>query len=443
MENFDLFNNKTQNSNLPPLAERMRPTNLEDFVGQKDIVGQGKILYNAIKNKKVFSMIFWGPPGSGKTTLAKLIAKQSDAKFYQISAVSSGVKEVRSVIERAKLNRHSGITTILFIDEIHRFNKAQQDALLHAVEDGSIVLIGATTENPSFEVISPLLSRCRVLKLYSLNEDELDTILENAVKKDIILSKFSIIIEGNARLFLLKNVNGDARKLLNAIEIAVQFSSPREGMEFHLNLELIKESLQRRDMLYDKKGDYHYDTISAFIKSVRGSDPDAAIYWLAVMLEGGEDPLFIARRLIILASEDIGNADPSALPLAVAGFQAAHSIGMPEAAIVLSQVTTYLSSVPKSNASYMAITNATKEVKEGNLPDVPLHLRNAPTGLMRAFDYGKDYEYPHNYPEHFKKVNYFPKKVKSLFYKPTSLGREKYLRERLKNLWPDRYKEEK
>lgn len=444
MENFDLFNNQARSKNLPPLAERMRPTNLEDFVGQKDIVGKGKILYNAIKNNKVFSMIFWGPPGSGKTTLAKLIAKQGDAKFYQISAVSSGVKEVRSVIERAKLNRHSGITTILFIDEIHRFNKAQQDALLHAVEDGSIVLIGATTENPSFEVISPLLSRCRVLKLYSLNEDELNTILENAVRKDIILGKFSIIIDDNARSFLLKNVNGDARKLLNAIEIAVQFVSPKEGEEFHLNLQLIEESLQRRDMLYDKKGDYHYDTISAFIKSVRGSDPDAAVYWLAVMLEGGEDPLFIARRLIILASEDIGNADPSALPLAVAGFQAVHSIGMPEAAIVLSQVTTYLSSVPKSNASYMAIANATKEVREGDLPNVPLHLRNAPTGLMRAFNYGKDYEYPHNYPEHFKNVNYFPEKIESqLFYKPTSLGREKYLRERLKNLWPDRYKEGK
>ena len=438
---MDLFNKEQDKQILPPpLAERMRPTKIEDFVGQKNLTGKSRILHKVLENKKIFSMILWGPPGSGKTTLAKLISTQISAKFYQLSAVSSGVREARTIINQSHINRNSGVTTILFIDEIHRFNKAQQDALLHAVEDGSLTLIGATTENPSFEVISPLLSRCKVLKLMTLSEKELNIILDRALRKDIILRKYSIGIDDNARLFLLRNVNGDARKLLNAIEISYQISSPDENKPIRITLPLIKEALQQRHLLYDKKGDYHYDVISAFIKSVRGSDPDAAVYWLTVMLEGGEDPLFIARRLIILASEDIGNADPTALTLANSAFQAVNSIGMPEAAIVLSQATTYLASAPKSNASYMALTNAKKEIKNGEMPDVPLHLRNAPTGLMRDLNYGKDYKYAHNHPGHFIKDNYFPKGVKpKAFYKPSSQGRETHIKERLRKLWSERY----
>jgi len=438
---MDLFNKEQKKQIIPPpLAERMRPTNIKDFVGQENLIGKGKILRKVLENNKIFSMILWGPPGSGKTTLAKLISIQISANFYQLSAVSSGVRDVRTIIDQSRINSHAGITTILFIDEIHRFNKAQQDALLHAVEGGSLTLIGATTENPSFEVISPLLSRCKVLKLSPLSEKELNIILDRALKKDIILQKYSICIDKNARLFLLRNVNGDARKLLNAIEISYQISSPKKSRSFHITLPLIKEALQQRDLLYDKKGDYHYDVTSALIKSVRGSDPDAAVYWLTVMLEGGEDPLFIARRLIILASEDIGNADPSALTLANSAFQAVNSIGMPEAAIVLSQVTTYLASAPKSNASYLALSAAKKEIQNGEIPDVPLHLRNATTGLMQSLNYGKDYKYVHNHPGHFIKEDYFPKGVKpTVYYKPSSQGRETHIKEILRKLWPERY----
>jgi len=441
---MDLFSKEHDKQIIPPpLAERMRPTRIEDFVGQKNLTGKSRILRKVLENKKIFSVILWGPPGSGKTTLAKLISGQINAKFYQLSAVSSGVRDVRTIIDQSHINRNAGITTILFIDEIHRFNKAQQDALLHAVEDGSLTLIGATTENPSFEVISPLLSRCKVLKLSILSERELNVILNRALKKDIILQKYSVGIYENARLFLLQNVNGDARKLLNAIEISFQISSPKKNKPFHITLPLIKEALQQRHLLYDKKGDYHYDVISAFIKSVRGSDPDAAIYWLTVMLEGGEDPLFIARRLIILASEDIGNADPMALTLANSAFQAVNSVGMPEAAIILSQVTTYLASAPKSNASYLALSAAKKEIKNGEMPDVPLHLRNSPTGLMRNLGYGKDYKYAHNHPEHFIKENYFPKGVKpKVYYKPSSQGLEAHIKERLRKLWTERYDSE-
>lgn len=440
---MDLFNNNEERVTLPPLAERMRPVKIEDFVGQSELVSEGKILRKSLQSKKIFSMILWGPPGSGKTTLARLIAKEINAQFYQISAVSAGVKDVRNVIDTSRMNRRKGITTIFFIDEIHRFNKAQQDALLHAVEDGSITLIGATTENPSFEVISPLLSRCRVLKLYPLSEQELDTILTSALSHDKILKDYTITFEENARSFLLTSVNGDARKLLNAIEISFNLASPKKGETFAITLPLIKDALQQRNLLYDKKGDYHYDTISAFIKSLRGSDPDAAVYWLSVMLEGGEDPLFIARRMIIFASEDVGNADPNAITLAVSGFQAVHSVGMPEASIILTQMATYLASAPKSNASYMTLVNASQIVKSEEIPDVPLHLRNAPTGLMRALDYGKDYQYPHDQTEHFVKENYFPKTLKQqAFYKPTSIGQEKYIRERLKQLWPERYSSE-
>ncbi len=437
---MNLFDQKNEHPGfLPPLAERMRPKSLTEFVGQDHIVGPGKILTKALESHKVFSMILWGPPGSGKTTLAQIISGFIKADFLQISAVSAGVKEMRSAIERAEYNRRQNKPTILFIDEIHHFNKAQQDALLHAVEAGTLILIGATTENPSFEVIAPLLSRCRVLKLNPLTAESLEQIFETALKNDILLCQHPIELDQNARDFLINNVNGDARKLLNAIEIAYQLAAPPADKVWHLTIDLLKEALQNRHLLYDKKGDYHYDIISAFIKSVRGSDPDAAVYWLAVMLEGGEDPLFIARRLIILASEDIGNADPAALPLATAGFQAVHAIGMPEAAIVLAQVTTYLASTEKSNASYIALVNARQNVVEGELPSVPLHLRNAPTKLMQALDYHKDYHYPHNYADHFLKEPYFPNgKEPKVFYHPTNLGREKYIKERLERLWPER-----
>lgn len=441
----DLFTDYPEPADLlPPLAERIRPQYLEDFIGQEEIVAEGKILRKALTARKIFSMILWGPPGTGKTTLAKIIANYITADFYQISAVSAGVKDVRSIIDKAIYNRRQNRTTILFIDEIHRFNKAQQDALLHAVEDGSLILIGATTENPSFEIIAPLISRCRVLKLNGLSDENLGRIIDLAIAKDIILLKYDIEFEPGARDFLIKNVNGDARKLLNAIEICQQLAAPAEGAKFSITIDLIKEALQQRRQLYDKAGDYHYDIISAFIKSVRGSDPDAAVYWMTLMLESGEDPLFIARRLVILASEDIGNADPSALPLATAGFQAVHAIGMPEAAIILSQVTTYLAATVKSNAAYMALENARREIQEGVAPNVPLHLRNAPTPLMKSQGYHKGYRYPHNYENHFLKENYFPDdKPASIFYFPTNLGREKFIRERLEQLWPERYRKTK
>jgi len=438
----DLFESKEEiQSLLPPLAERMRPRRIEDFIGQETLVGAGKIISKALANQQIFSMILWGPPGSGKTTLARLISNSIAADFFQISAVDTGVKEIREVIARAEFNRQNGRTTVLFIDEIHRFNKGQQDALLHAVENGSIVLIGATTENPSFEVIAPLLSRCRVLRLTALSETALDQILTGALNRDILLTKYPIQFEPNARDFLLKQVNGDARKLLNALEIVLQLGAPAENSPFRITVELIQEALQQRHQLYDKKGDYHYDIISAFIKSVRGSDPDAAVYWLAVMLEGGEDPLFIARRLVILASEDIGNADPAALPLATAGFQAVDSIGLPEGAIVLAQVTTYLASTVKSNAAYMALEAARAAVQEGEPPDVPLHLRNAPTRLMKKMGYHKGYKYPHHYEGHFLKEHYFPQHMPAVvFYEPTLIGREKFISERLAALWPERYR---
>lgn len=441
---MELFDKQgEQETLLPPLAERMRPADIKDFVGQEHLTAEGKILRKMLMSGGVFSMLFWGPPGSGKTTLAKIIANRAEAGFYQLSAVSAGVKDVRKIIEQAELNRRQNRKTILFIDEIHRFNKAQQDALLHAVENGSIVLIGATTENPSFEVIAPLLSRCRVLKLKSLTEKNLDTILTHALQSDIILQKWDIRIEAAARRFLLRTVNGDARKLLNALDICLHLTTPDGQNRIHIDQNLIREALQQRNLLYDKKGDYHYDVISAFIKSVRGSDPDAAVYWLTVMLENGEDPLFVARRLIILASEDIGNASPLALTVATAGFQAVHAIGMPEAAIILAQVTNYLAASPKSNASYLSLERARQVVREGTLPVVPLHLRNAPTGLMKSLDYGKEYRYPHDFSDDFVAQSYFPEELaEQLFYHPKDRGVEKYIKEHLKRLWPERYQKD-
>ncbi len=424
------------NQHLPPLADRLRPQVINQFVGQDHLVGSDKILSLLAKSRKPFSMIFWGPPGSGKTTLARIIANSSNAKFHEISAVSSGVKDLRKIIDLAKKELDVGNNTILFIDEIHRFSKSQQDALLHAVEDGTIILIGATTENPSFEVISPLLSRCRLLILKPLSNDSLKLILDNAFQTDIILQKNKIDISDNVKLQLIKSAGGDARKMLNALEISISLL----GDKVEVTTAILNEALQKRTQLYDKTGDYHYDTISAFIKSVRGSDPDAAIYWLATMLEGGEKPEFIARRLIILASEDIGNADPQGLTIATAGFQAVHMIGMPEAAITLAQVTTYLASAPKSNASYLALKKAQGHLKNSGTQSVPLHLRNAPTQMMKNIDYGKNYKYPHDHPEHFINANYFPEDIEESFYKPTNLGYEKFIVERLANLWPTRFK---
>ena len=424
------------NQHLPPLADRLRPQTIDDFVGQEHLVGEDKILSLLSKSKKPFSMIFWGPPGSGKTTLARIIARSTKANFQEVSAVSSGVKELRKIIASAKSGLDIGKNTILFIDEIHRFSKSQQDALLHAVENGTIILIGATTENPSFEVISPLLSRCRVLVMNPHSSEALNDILEKALKTDILLQKSDIKISDKVRKALINAAGGDARKMLNALEISMNLI----GGKGEITVKILNEALQKKTQLYDKTGDYHYDTISAFIKSVRGSDPDAAIYWLATMLEGGEKPEFIARRLVILASEDIGNADPQGLPIATAGFQAVHMIGMPEAAITLAHVTTYLAVAKKSNAAYFALRRAQETLKNEGTQSVPKHLRNAPTGLMKDLDYGKDYQYAHNHPDHFVDMQYLPDNMENTFYKPTQQGYEKYISERLNKLWPQKYK---
>jgi len=421
-----------------PLAERVRPKNLDEFIGQEHLLGKDKALRKLLDQKKVFSMILWGPPGSGKTTLAKLIAEIVQADFFQISAVSSGVKELREIIQSAEQNFKRNKYTILFIDEIHRFNKAQQDALLHSIEIGLIILIGATTENPSFEIIPPLLSRCRVYVLKQHSIDDLKKILRLAISKDEYLCNLSFkFIDED---FLAQNSNGDARILLNTFEIAVELVKTK-GDKLKINKEIIQEALQRKKIDYDKLGDEHYNLISAFIKSIRGSDPDAAVYYLARMLEGGEDPLFIARRMIILAAEDIGNASPNALVLATNTFQACHFIGMPEAKIILSQCATYLASQPKSNASYLAIEKAIEDVK--NLPNypVPLQLRNPVTKLMKELDYGKGYKYAHDYDEHFIQENYLPDELKDKqYYFPTESGQEKILKERLKNWWKGKKK---
>lgn len=419
---------------LIPLAERARPKNLSEFVGQEHLLGDGKSLRILIENEKISSMIFWGPPGSGKTTLARIIAQSLNAEFFQISAVTSGVKDIRAIIQQAQENFQNNQRTFLFIDEIHRFNKAQQDSLLHSVESGVLTLIGATTENPSFEVISPLLSRCRVYVLKPLSDKNLDSILSNVLMTDDYLKVLNIEIIDQDYLILMSN--GDARILLNGLETAVELCNKSDDGKISITKKIINEAFQKKKIDYDKAGEEHYNVISAFIKSVRGSDPDAAVYWLARMLEGGEDPLFIARRMIVLASEDIGNASPNALVLATNAFTACHYIGMPEARIILSQCAIYLASVPKSNASYQAINNAISDVEKLPNYPVPLHLRNAPTRLLKDLNYGKDYKYAHSFEDHFINDDYLPEELKDKqYYKPTELGQEKNLKDRLKSLW--------
>lgn len=417
----------------PPLAERLRPSTLDELAGQAHLTGKGSILRNAIEQGRIPSVILWGPPGVGKTTIANIIAHALHAPFYQLSAISSGVKDVREVIESAKQQSNA----ILFIDEIHRFNKGQQDALLGAVEKGIITLIGATTENPSFEVNSALLSRCQVYVLKALDEKDLIKLLHTAIEKDEILKQYNIVLKETSALINISG--GDARKLLNLLELVIT-SAKKNNNELVITDDLVMQIAQKRIAIYDKQGEQHYDIISAFIKSMRGSDPNGAVYWLARMIEGGEDVKFIARRMLIFASEDIGNANPNALLLANATFDAVNKIGYPESRIILSQCAVYLASSVKSNASYEAIGNALAAVKKyGDLP-VPLHIRNAPTGLMKELDYGKGYKYAHSYEGNFAEQEYLPDKLKGTkFYEPGKNVREEELRKFLKQLWKDKY----
>ena len=418
-----------------PLAERLRPQSIDEFIGQTHLVGKGAVLRRMIDAGRIPSLIFWGPPGVGKTTLAHIISKTVKAPFYQLSAINSGVKEVREVIEKAKSNRFfSNAAPILFIDEIHRFSKSQQDSLLNAVETGTVTLIGATTENPSFEVIRPLLSRCQVYVLNPLEKKDLETLLRRALTEDIILKEKEIDVQETDALFRFSG--GDARKLLNILELTVQAGGDDRVV---ITDRIVTERVQENPGAYDKGGEMHYDIISAFIKSIRGSDPDAAIYWLARMVAGGEDPRFIARRLVISAAEDIGLANPNALLLANACFDTLQKIGWPEGRIVLAETTIYLAASPKSNSAYLAIDAAIAKVEEtGNLP-VPLHLRNAPTALMKELNYGKEYKYAHDYENNFVHQEYLPKELKnSRFWESQQNPAEAKMAELMKKLWGEK-----
>jgi len=425
--------NLFHDSRLIPLAERIRPKTISEYFGQEELTGEGRVVRMMIEKNLPFSMILWGEPGCGKTTLAGIIAESLDIEFHFLSAISCGVSEVRNVIQLGKKNKAAGSKTLLFLDEIHRFNKSQQDSVLSAVENGDIILIGATTENPSFSVISPLLSRTRVIKLKKHSRDSLKKILNKAITEDDILSKIKIEFDG-AEDELIDSSNGDARRMLNILETAALTSK-----DSIITSEILKEAVKEVYSIYDKKGDNHYDSISAFIKSMRGSDPDAAVLYLAKMIAAGEDPMFIARRMVIFASEDIGNASPTALSIALSALNAVEKIGMPESRIILSQCACFLASSPKSNASYIAINKALEFV-ESNSFEIPYHLRNAPTSLMREMGNSIGYKYPHDYPGSFVKEKYLPDSTSDLvLYNPTENGSEKNIKERLKVLWPERF----
>lgn len=426
---MDLFSTETSAKAPSPLAERLRPNRLDEMVGQQHLLGEKGILRRLIEQDQLTSALFWGPPGTGKTTLARVVAQTTRSHFISFSAVLQGVKDIREVVAKAQQERnYYGRRTLLFIDEIHRFNKAQQDALLPWVENGDIILIGATTENPSFEVNSALLSRSRVFVLEPLAAEEIQLLLKRALTQDEILARQQLKIEDKALEFIADQAHGDARSALNALEIAAA-----TALEKTISLKDAATAMQKAPLLYDKGAEEHYNVISAFIKSMRGSDPDAAVYWLARMIEAGEDPLFIARRMVIFAAEDIGNADPRALQLTVATQQAVHFIGMPEGRIPLAQAVTYLATAPKSNAAYVAVSEAQREIRQSGALPVPLHLRNAPTGLMKDLGYGKDYQYAHNHSDGIVSQEHLPSELSGrIFYRPTERGYEKQIRERIK-----------
>jgi len=433
---MDLFKKEKKSKGMKetPLADRMRPETLEEFVGQKHILDEGSVLRKAIKEDKIQSLIFWGPPGTGKTTLAQIIAKVTGAHFISFSAVLSGIKEIKEVMaEAARMKEFYNRKTILFVDEIHRFNKAQQDAFLPHVEKGSIILIGATTENPSFEVISALLSRTKVYTLNLLTEEELKVIINRAIadnKKG--LGNLNVELEKEALDYIAQMANGDARVALSTLEFATLTTPPDKDNKRKITIKIAQETMQKKALVYDKGGEEHYNIISAFHKSLRGSDPDAALYWLGRMLAGGEDPLYIARRMVRFASEDIGNADPAALQVAISAKEAYHFLGSPEGELSLAQAAVYLATAPKSNAVYKAFDLVEKDIQRTQALPVPLHIRNAPTQLMKGLGYGKDYKYPHDFPDHFVDETYLPENLKNRrYYHPTDFGFEKQIKKRL------------